>query len=220
MPAALVNQLDFRSHKQWILAKHSLGHPQRHGKPNDIHDGRRIASIRDLSYRLEVLKLTNSIDLSLFFEHFVDVGESAQLTTRPSWPALEILMLQGSIAQGIAAKRGQPEDNFLKYMGRATRYMPKLSGALVELDPPPGSGSEDDQMVIVFHHQPFVVAQNEAEKFLLTIKNHTPSSPVVNVWKEAHLDTKGLRLAVRFSPAMSLDENDEPKERSWHTWEG
>lgn len=74
-------------------------------------------------------------------------------------------------------------------------------------------------MVILFH-QSFVVAQNEAENFLLTVHNHTPSSSAVNIWKEAHLDTKGLRLAVRFSHAFSLDENGEPRERSWYTWEG
>lgn len=167
-----------------------------------------------------MLTLVNSINLSLFFEHFAVVTEVPHLMTRPSWPALLFLGLRGAITRRSSAERGHSEDQFLKCVGRATRRMPKLQAAVVTIENPRGSGVAEAPVMIIFGQRSFFGEQNDTDDFLLKIDGHTPSSSAVNVWKDARLYTNRTQLAVIFRPAFSRDENGEPRERSWHTWEG
>lgn len=166
----------------------------------NILSGRPVSTIRELSYRLQVLSLGSSIDLPLFFEHFADVKHA----THPSWPALKVLDLYGSIEHRSDAKQVQRKDQFLKCVGRAIKFMPEILEACVEIARPPGSGRHHDWMRIQFAQEPLL---DDTEKFDLSVYNHTPSSSAVDIWKEATLHTKRMQLGVEFMPTPRLGEN-------------
>lgn len=185
-----------------------------HGIHREVLSGRPLLSIRDLSCRLQILVLKGSIDLLRFFEHFVDVAEDQTLTSSPSWPALRILMLHGSITRRNGAKIVQGKDQFLKCVGLAVRRMPKAEHVHIESKLQSGSGSGFGKMMISFDETAFLDEDERKAKFSLLVLNHTPSISAGNVWRETTLHTKREQLAIVHLADGGIFEIGE----SWKAW--
>lgn len=182
----------------------------------EILGGLALPSIRDLSFRLQLLTLKGSIDLLAFFKHFVDVAEDQNLTSFPSWPALRVLVLHGLITRRNVAKPGQAKDKFLKCVGLAVRRMPRAEHVLIESKLQPGdSGPGSGQMLFSFDETSSLKDEERRKtKFSLVVLNHTPSTSAKNVWKEATLHTKRERLGIIYLSNAVVFEVAE----SWKVW--
>lgn len=159
------------------------------------------------------------IDLSLFFEYFHDKDQDVELASRPSWPHLEGLTLEGPIVKGSNPMRAQEKDAFLKAVGRAIRHMPRLKCACIVVDSQRHSSVLRPGMVIAFAKKSYLgQCHQHTESHRLLVCYHTPSRSTVRVWQEAFQYTKRMNLAVEFQPAPSFDENGNVIFADWKAW--
>lgn len=123
----------------WIWSKSLSQNCDLHGRRTDWYGSARaksvMASIRDLSYRLEDLRLETIGDILPVFQGFLRKSYDASSTTLPRWPMLRRLGLRSRIIlDENTCDTDRHSGLIMLAFARAIRFMPKLTRADLYLE--------------------------------------------------------------------------------------